>query len=73
MIRTKDYIYFGGIYNNMKHGYGVMINKNTLYEGSYSLNHKMGKGYTIFPNQSTYYGDFTNDKPHGHGLLNFNK
>jgi hypothetical protein len=33
----------------------------------------MGKGYMIFPNKSIYYGDFTNDKPHGHGLLTFNK
>jgi len=56
----------------MKHGFGVVIYKNNLYEGSFSLNHKMGKGYMVFPNKSTYYGDFTNDKPHGHGLLNFN-
>ncbi len=48
------------------------MTKASLYEGEFSLNHKMGKGYMIFPNKSTYYGDFVNDKPHGHGLLTFN-
>lgn len=29
----------------------------------------MGKGFMKFPNGSTYLGDFTNDKPHGQGLM----
>ena len=62
-------MYFGGMYNGMRHGWGVYVTKNSLYEGHFSLNHKMGKGYSVFPNGATYYGDFINDKPHGHGLL----
>ena len=62
-------MYFGGMYNEMKHGKGVFVTRSSLYEGEFSLNHKMGKGYTIFPNGATYYGDFVNDRPHGHGLL----
>lgn len=32
----------------------------------------MGKGFMRFPNNTEYYGDFTNDKPHGHGMLHYN-
>lgn len=32
----------------------------------------MGKGFMKFANDSIYIGDFTNDKPHGHGLLQYN-
>jgi hypothetical protein len=31
--------------------------------------HKMGKGYMKFANNSVYVGDFTNDKPHGQGMM----
>ena len=37
--------------------------------GQFSLNHKNGKGYIQYPNKSRYFGDFSNDKPHGHGML----
>lgn len=66
-------MYFGGVYNNLKHGLGVLISKHSLYEGQFSLNHKMGKGYMVFSNHSAYYGDFINDKPQGHGLLSINQ
>lgn len=71
VVRNKEYIYFGNMENNLRHGLGVIITKNSLYEGNFSLNHKMGKGHAIFPNGSVYFGDFANDKPHGHGLLTF--
>jgi hypothetical protein len=29
----------------------------------------MGKGYMKFANNSVYVGDFTNDKPHGQGMM----
>ena len=57
--------------NDLRHGWGVLITRHSLYEGQFSLHHKMGKGYALFPNGSTYHGDFANDKPHGHGLLTF--
>lgn len=55
----------------MRHGWGVLINKNSIYEGEFSLNHKNGKGYIKYPNQSQYFGDFSNDKPNGHGFLKY--
>jgi hypothetical protein len=29
----------------------------------------MGKGYIKFNNNSIYVGDFSNDKPDGHGMM----
>ena len=51
------------------HGWGILVTKTTIYEGKFSLGHKMGKGYMKFPNDSIYIGDFVNDKPHGQGLM----
>lgn len=73
-----DCIYAGGMKNGLKHGLGVLVAKNTVYEGTesnnvgqFSLNHKNGKGYIQYPNKSRYFGDFSNDKPHGHGMLEY--
>lgn len=71
VIRTKDSIYFGALHNGLKHGLGVLVTPHSLYEGSFSLNHKMGKGFAKFPNGSIYVGDFANNRPHGRGLLTF--
>lgn len=43
----------------------------SLNLGQFSLNHKNGKGYIQYPNKSRYFGDFSNDKPHGHGMLEY--
>lgn len=61
----------GAALNGLRHGLGVLITESTLYEGSFSLGHKMGKGYMKFSNQSIYIGDFSNNKPHGYGMLTF--
>jgi hypothetical protein len=53
----------------MRHGIGVLVTRNSLYEGYFSLGHRMGKGYMAYPNTSVYLGDFVNDRPHGHGML----
>jgi hypothetical protein len=53
----------------MRHGWGILLSGRCIYEGAFSLNRKMGKGLMIYAGGSTYYGDFTNDKPHGQGLL----
>ncbi len=55
----------------MKHGWGVLLTKNIVYEGNFSLNYKNGKGYQKFPNNSEYYGDFVNDSAQGQGYLKF--
>ena len=57
------------MHNEMRHGWGILLTAHTLYEGEFSLNHKMGKGYFLFPNGSSYTGDFANDRPHGQGVL----
>lgn len=44
---------------------------SSLNSGQFSLNHKNGKGYIQYPNKSRYFGDFSNDKPHGHGMLEY--
>lgn len=65
----SDGVYMGGTHMNMYHGWGILIHKNTAFEGKFSLGHKMGKGYMKFSNGSVYIGDFTNDKPHGQGMM----
>ncbi len=57
----------------MKHGWGVMVTKHTIFEGKFSLNHKLGKGYIQFANGSIFVGDFSNDKPNGQGMLTYNE
>lgn len=69
VMRGKDWVYFGGVDNGSRHGLGVLITRQTLYEGTFSLHRKMGQGFMRFPSGATYYGDFVNDKPHGRGLL----
>lgn len=70
MILNGDpLLYMGGTHMGLYHGWGILKTKKTTFEGQFSLGHKMGKGYMKFPNNSTYIGDFTNDKPHGHGMM----
>lgn len=59
----------GGTHMGLYHGWGILVSKSATYEGRFSLGHKMGKGYMKFPNNSVYVGDFTNDKPHGQGMM----
>lgn len=47
----------------------MLVTPHSLYEGEFSLDRKMGKGYAVLPNGSQYHGDFANDRPHGRGLL----
>lgn len=65
----NEHTYMGGTHLDLYHGWGVLVTKSTVYEGMFSLGHKMGKGYMKFPNNSIYLGDFINDKPHGQGLM----
>jgi hypothetical protein len=44
---------------------------DTVYEGEWSLDFKVGKGYMKFPNGSIYFGDFQNNRAHGEGWLKF--
>mgnify|MGYP000250577662 FL=1 len=46
------------MYKDTKHGFGVELTTDTVYEGEFSLDYKMGKGYMKFPNGSVYFGDF---------------
>ena len=64
-------MYFGGTYMDMKHGYGVELTLDTVYEGEFSLDFKVGKGYMKFPNGAIYFGDFQNNKTHGEGWLKY--
>lgn len=65
IICQPNFMYFGGIYKNMKHGLGVFLTEDTVYEGQFSLDFKSGKGYQKFPNGSVYVGDFQNNRTHG--------
>ena len=69
VLHHHENVYMGGFHHGMHHGWGILITKSTVYEGKFSLGHKMGKGYMKFPNNSVYIGDFTNDKPHGQGMM----
>lgn len=62
-------MYVGGTYLGFYHGWGILIAKTSIYEGNFSLGHKMGKGYIKYSNKSVYIGDFVNDKPHGQGKM----
>ncbi len=53
----------------MKHGLGVLLNQDSIYEGQFSLNFKSGKGYQRFANGAIYLGDFQNNRTHGEGWL----
>lgn len=55
----------------MKHGLGVLLTSDTVYEGEFHLDFKVGKGYQKFPNGSVYFGDFINNRTHGQGSLKF--
>lgn len=71
MVKGKNYMYFGGFVDHMKHGYGILVAGDTAYEGSFKLNLKMGKGYLKFSSGATYLGDFVNSKPHGNGTFTY--
>jgi len=53
----------------MYHGWGILTTEKTTYEGNFSLGLKMGKGYIKFANNSSYIGDFANDKFDGNGMM----
>jgi hypothetical protein len=65
ILYDNDTLYFGGAYRGMKHGLGVELTSDTVYEGEFSLDFKVGKGYMKFPNGSIYFGDFQNNRTHG--------
>jgi hypothetical protein len=69
LTQQLNLLYFGAVQNGVKHGLGVLVTPHSLYEGEFSLDRKMGKGYAVLPNGSQYHGDFANDRPHGRGLL----
>jgi hypothetical protein len=71
VIRGSKGLYFGGTYKGLKHGLGVLLTEDAVYEGEFSLDFKAGKGYQKFPNGSIYFGDFVNNKTHGEGSLKF--
>lgn len=69
IVRGKNYKYFGGYTDNMRHGMGILIAGDAIYEGFFKLNFKMGKGYLKFTSGAEYVGDFVNSKPHGNGTF----
>lgn len=69
VVRSREYLYFGGMQEGLRHGWGVLLGRGSAYEGSFSLGRKMGKGWLQSSSGAVFLGDFTNDRPHGQGLL----
>lgn len=67
--RFKDCVFFGNVFNNKRHGLGIMLYKNgRIYEGEWTNDVKNGKGLEMFGNGGRYEGDFVNGKPEGYGV-----
>ncbi|KAM3130212.1 hypothetical protein pb186bvf_017712 [Paramecium bursaria] len=68
-VHLSEKIYFGQIFNQKRHGMGVLIISKRVYEGQFNNNRKHGRGYEYFENGSTYEGDYLNGKPDGLGTF----
>lgn len=62
---SKGKIYFGQIVNGFKHGKGVLLDDNHVYEGEFNNNRKHGNGYERFPSQNYFQGLYVNGRPEG--------
>lgn len=62
VLRMGDAIYMGMIFDNKRHGKGVMRYKNRLYEGYWDNDLRHGEGFEVYKNQNYYIGGFKNGK-----------
>ncbi len=63
--------YISGLFYNIPHGIGTMINNNSIYEGDWINGKKLGNGKLIFKNNNIlfeYEGEWNNDKKNGYGV-----
>ena len=68
-ICNNGIIFEGEWYKNEMYGKGKLFHDGTLiYEGSFKYGLKSGKG-TLHWGETTYVGDFTDDKANGYGKL----
>ncbi len=65
-------------FKRVRHGLGINCYGRTeednilcKYEGSWEKDKKQGQGYLVFPDGSTYRGNFKNDKIEGEGVFHW--
>ena len=73
ILKTKDFKYKGGFFDNLKHGDDCeLIEKGYHYKGSFKNDLKEGFGRQEFTDY-VYEGNFSNDLFHGQGCLTYNQ
>jgi hypothetical protein len=73
VLQYGAYPFYAGQYKeNMKHGGGVMKNKDgSFYVGSWANNKRHGQGEMYFANGDRYVGQWLDGFKHGHGIYHF--
>jgi hypothetical protein len=67
-------VYSGQYVNDMRHGQGVMINKDgTVYIGQWLNNKRHGNGTYYYLNGDSYSGEWVQGRKHGSGNYSFAK
>jgi hypothetical protein len=67
-------VYNGEYVNDMRHGQGVMINKDgSVYHGQWVLNKRQGEGTYYYLNGDSYSGNWVQGRKHGIGTYSFAK
>ena len=76
-LETENLYFIGGFVDGAPDGEGVLRDAfGTNYQGEFREGKKEGRGEMTFGSEhplsgSTYVGQFKNDMPHGHGLMNY--
>lgn len=61
--KYRDGAFYGEIVNGKRHGMGIMIIGERVYEGEWEGDCRSGHGFEEFPNGCVYQGNFVNGKP----------
>jgi len=69
VIWSNGTIYVGDFKEGMYHGYGTLLNEQSLYVGDFSKNYPDGFGSFFTNHNKMYVGDFKNGEMHGKGFF----